>query len=338
LTHDAILKDLKKGNFKPVYFLHGEEPYFIDLISDWIEEHVLPEEQKAFNQSTLYGKDSEAEAIRDAASRLPMMAERQVIILKEAQEMRTLQDLEPYIKNPVPTTLLVIAHKHKKLKLNTRLGKAVKANEAQIVFFEAKKLYDNKVPAWISGFLKEKGLDIKPDAAALVAEYLGSDLSKVANELVKLALNLEGTNQVTTREVEQHIGISKDYNVFELQKAIGQRDLVKSNRIINYFAANPRKNPIQVVVASLFNYFSKLLLLHDSRELADKELAGQLRVNPYFLREYRAAGQNFNRLQVEKVILLLSEYDLKGKGVNYDGGGKPGGELLKEMVWRILHD
>ncbi len=338
MTFDSILKDLQKGQFKPVYFLHGEEPYFIDVISDWIEEHALPEEQKAFNQTILYGKDTEPQDIRDAASRLPMMAERQVIILKEAQEMRGLQDLEPYIQNPVPSTLLVIAHKHQKLKLNTRLGKAVKANSKQVVFFEAKKLYDNKVPAWITAFLKEKGLTIQPDAAALVAEYLGTDLSKVVNELDKLTLNLEGKTQITTREVEQHIGISKDYNVFELQKAIGQRDLAKSNRIVNYFAANPRKNPIQVVVASLYNYFSKLLQMHDLRGLGDKELASQIKVNPYFLREYRAAAQKFNRLQVEKAILLLSEYDLKGKGVNYDGGGKPGGELLKEMVWRILHD
>lgn len=337
MTYDAILKDLKKGSFKPVYFLHGEESYFIDVISDWIEKNALPEEQKAFNQTILYGKDSDPQTLRDAARRLPMMAERQVIVLKEAQEMKGLQELESYVKNPVPSTLLVIAHKHKKLRMNTRLGKVIKSNSEQVVFFEAKALYENKIPAWITAHLQDKGLDIQPDAAALVAEYLGTDLSKVVNELDKLTLNLEGKTKITPKEVEQHIGISKDYNVFELQKALGQRDLVKSNRIVNYFASNPRKNPIQVVVASLFNYFSKLLMLHDLRSLSDKDLAGKIKVNPYFLREYRAAAQKFNRPQVEKIILLLSEYDLKGKGVNYDGGGKPGGELLKEMIWRILH-
>ncbi len=337
MDFEALLSEIKQQNFKAVYFLHGDEAYFIDTLAKHIENATLPEEQKAFNQTIFYGKDTDVQQVVDTARRLPMMAEHQLILLREAQEMRGLQELAGYVSKPVPSTILVISHKHKKLNGNSSLAKALKGNKEQAVLFEAKKLYDNKVPGWVSNYLKAQKLEISPDAAALVGEYLGSDLSKVANELDKLALNLKGQQKITAQEVEAHIGISKDYNVFELQKALGQRDIAKSSRIIQFFASNPKKNPLQAVVASLYNYFSKLLVLHDLKSLPDKDLASKLRVNPYFLREYRVAGKQFNRLQVEKALLLLAEYDLKSKGVGYDGSGKSGGELLKEMIWRILN-
>ncbi|MEL7221992.1 MAG: DNA polymerase III subunit delta, partial [Bacteroidota bacterium] len=259
VTHQSILADIKKKQFSPVYFLHGPESYFIDTISAAIEAHALAEHEKAFNQTILYGKDADHLQIVDAARRFPMMAERQLVILKEAQDMRSIKQLENYIKKPTPTTVLVICHKHKKYNLNSNFGKAIKANA---VLFESKTLYDNQVPDWIANYLKAKKLKAGPEASSLLAEYLGNKLSKVANELDKLALNLPEGTDINQQQIEEHIGISKDYNVFEFQKALGLRNVLKTNRIVNYFIANPRSNPMPVIVGSLYNYFSKLYLFH----------------------------------------------------------------------------
>ena len=335
MAHKKIISELKKKNYQPVYFLHGTESYPIDLITDFIEKNVLSDEEKAFNQTIAYGKDADAVSIIDQARRYPMMADRQIIILKEAQEMRTLKEMQPYIENPTPSTLLVIAHKHKKLNMNTKLGKVLKAH-AEV--FEAKKLYDNQVPDWIAAYLKSNKLTIDPNACQLVAEYLGTDLSKIANELDKLAINLTPGTMVTTELVEQHIGISKDYNVFELQKVLARRDALKANRIVRYFSANPKKGPMPVVVASLYNFFQKVFLLHFHRHHSESEVLSALGLrSPFFLKEYRMAARNFNIPQTEKIMHLLKEYDLKSKGVGYISTGKPEGELLKELVWKILH-
>lgn len=335
MTHTQIIADIKKGQFKPVYFLHGKEAYFIDAISDAIEDHALAEHEKAFNQTILYGKDSDHLQVVDAARRYPMMAERQVVILKEAQDMRSLKSLQTYIEQPTPTTVLVICHKHKTLNLNSKFGKAVKQNG---VVFLAKKLYDNQVPEWIAGYLKQKKLKAGGSAAELLAEYLGTNLSKVANELDKLALNLPAGTEVTQDQIEQHIGISKEYNVFELQKALGQRNALKATRIVQYFIANPRKNPIQVIIGSLYNYFSKIYSFHAVAQSPEQEILQALGLRSrFFLREYRAAARQFPRSKTEGVISLLAEYDMKSKGVGYNMTGKPDGELLREMVWRILH-
>ncbi|MCB0556863.1 MAG: DNA polymerase III subunit delta [Phaeodactylibacter sp.] len=332
---NQILKELKAGQYHPIYFLHGEEPYFIDVVSDYIEDKVLGEAEKAFNQTIFYGKEVDHLAVLDTARRYPMMAQRQVVLIKEAQEMRSLADLLGYVEKPMETTLLVICHKHKKFNFNSKFGKALKQ---QAVVFESKSLYDNQVPDWIHAYLKGKKLAITPKAAELIAEYLGSALAKVANELDKLAINLPAGTEVTEKHVEAHIGISKDYNIFELQKALSQRDILQANRIVNYFADNPKKNPLPVLIGSLYSYFSKVYQFHFAKNLPEKELLTtlQLRSN-FFLREYRTAARNFPPAKAEQAITLLKEYDLKSKGVGYNSTGKPEGELMKELVWRLLH-
>lgn len=335
MTFEQIVTSIKKRDFKPVYFLHGTESYFIDAISDLIEEKLLTEGEKAFNQLILYGKDTNHLDVIDQARRYPMMSRYQLVMLKEAQEMRSLKELESYVKSPTPTTVLVICHKHKKLNMNTALGKKLKANA---VVFESKPLYDNQVPDWIVKYLKKKKLSISPPAAGIIAEYLGTSLSKIVNELDKLAINLEPGSEVTPKEVEMHIGISKDYNVFELQRAITNRDVLKANRIVQYFAANPKKGPMQVVVSSLYNFFSKVYMLHFLRNLTDQEVLKVLNLrSAWFLKEYRLAARNFNRPKTEQVIGILKDYDLKSKGVGYNNTGKPDGDLLKEMIWKLLH-
>lgn len=333
MTYSEILKSLRAKQYKPVYFLHGAESYFIDAISKYVEDNVLSEGEKSFNQLVFYGKDADAKTIIDAASRYPMMAPYQVILLKEAQEMRTLSDLLPYIKKAVPTTILVICHKHKKLDARTKFGKTVKEHA---VVFESKPLYDNQVADWIVDYLKSKKFGIQTSAAQLIGEYLGTNLSKVVNELDKLVINLPAGTTVDEKNVQDNIGISKDYNVFELQRALGARDVVKANRIINYFIANPKKNPLVLLVGTLYNYFSKVYMLHFLRHSADRELLPILKLrSEYFLKEYRMAARNYNLSRIKKVIHLLKEYDLRSKGVDNDSTKE--GELMKELVWKILH-
>lgn len=335
LEYGQILQELRNKQYRPVYFLHGEESYFIDEIAHFVEKNVLTESERAFNQTTFYGKDVNHMDVVDTARRYPMMASRQVVLLKEAQDMKSLAELLTYVERPMESTLLVICHKHKRYNFNSKFGKALKKNA---LVFESKPLYDNQVPAWISAYLKSKKLKITPRASELIAEYLGADLSKVANELDKLAINLPPGTEVNDQHIEANIGISKDYNIFELQRALGQRDVLKANRIINYFAANPRKNPMPVLIGALYSYFSKVYMYHAAKNLPEKELLTtlQLRSN-YFLKEYRATARNFPPAQAEKAITLLKEYDLKSKGVGYNNTGKPEGELMKELVWRLLH-
>lgn len=283
----------------------------------------------------LYGKDADFQAVVDNARRYPMMAPRQVVILKEAQDMKSLGELVNYVERPTPSTILVICHKYKKVNMATKIGKALKANA---VVFEAKSLYDNQVPDWIANYLKKRKLSINSDAAALLAEYLGTELSKVANELDKLQLNIPAGTLITNKHIEDNIGISKDYNVFELQKALSQRDVLKSNRIINYFASNPRKNPLPGIISSLYNYFSKVYMLHFIKQLPEADMLRTLEIgSAFFLKEYRAAARSFPLAKTEAILQLLKSYDLKSKGVDYNSTGKPDGELLKELVWHILH-
>lgn len=335
MTFEQILSSLKKKEFHPVYFLHGTEDYYIDAISDYVEKKVLSESERAFNQSILYGKESDHLAVIDQARRYPMMSKHQVIVLKEAQEMRSLKKLETYIENPTPSTILLICHKHKKLNLNTVFGKKLKAKS---IVFESKPLYDNQVPDWVVRYLKGKKLSISAQTAGIVAEYLGTKLSKIVNELDKLALNLPAGSQVTPPHIEKYIGISKDYNVFELQKALTHRDILKANRITKYFAANPKKGPMPAVVSSLYNFFSKVYMLHFLRNLSDQEVLQALKLrSAFFLKEYRLAARNFNLHKTEQVLAILKEYDLKSKGVDYISTGKTDGELFREMVWKLLH-
>ncbi len=335
MTFSQIITDLKKKQYKPVYFLHGNESYFIDAIANYIEKNVLSDGEKSFNQTILYGKEIDFKQVVDTARRYPMMAPYQVVIVKEAQEMRTLNDLVTYVEQPAETTILVLCHKHKRFDSRKKLGKVLKK---KAVLFESKKLYDNQLPDWIHNYLSQKGFTIKPAASALIAEYLGTDLSKVVNELDKLAINLPKGTAITQQHIQSNIGISKDYNVFELQKALGQKQVTKVNRIVQYFSANPKKNPMVMMVGSLYNYFSKIYMLHFLRNSGDQDILKALKLgSSYFLREYKAAARNFSRPQTEKVLSILKEYDLKSKGVDNNTMSNPDSELMKELVWRILH-
>lgn len=333
MTYKEIIKSLKEKQFKPVYFLHGAESYYIDAISSYIEKKVLSEGERSFNQTIFYGKDTDPKTLIDTASRYPMMAPYQVVILKEAQEMKKLADLQPYLAKAVPTTILVICHKHKKFDARTKFAKKVKEHA---LVFESKPLYDNQVPDWINDYLRDKKMKINPAGSQLIAEYLGSKLSNIANELDKLSINLPAGTEINEKHIQDNIGISKDYNVFELQRALGGKNVLKANRIVNYFIANPRKNPLVVVVGILYNYFSKVYMLHFLRNSPDREVSKALKLrSDYFLREYKMAARNYPLSKTTRVIGLLKEYDLKSKGVNNDS--VPEGELLKELIYKVLH-
>nr|WP_256534297.1 DNA polymerase III subunit delta [Lewinella sp. JB7] len=317
--------------------LHGEEAYFIDQLEEAIEQHALQEHERAFNQTILYGKDTEYLQVIDAARRFPMMAERQLIILREAQDMRDLKELAAYAAKPAPTTVLVISHKHKKLNGNFALTKNIKQTG---IVFESKGLYDNKVPNWITGYLRDRKYRIQPEASNLLAEFLGTSLGKITNELDKLMLNLAPGTEITTQIVEEQVGVSKDYNVFELQRAIGHHDTAKSARILHYFRANPKAAPLPMVTGSLYNYFSKVFLLkelHRKRE-SRSEIMKTLGLRfDFFLDDYETTARNYSEGDLHTLFALLREYDLKSKGVDSNLAGKGEHELLKEMVWKMMN-
>lgn len=345
MDYNTIISELKKKVYRPVYFLMGDEPYFIDIISDHIEQHVLDESEKEFNQSVLYGRDVTAAEVIGAAKRFPMMSEYQVVIVKEAQDIKDLikkekedkkdrdkqrSAFELYLENPLPSTILVFCYKYKSLDKRTSVAKLIDKNA---VLFESKKLYDNQVPDWINNYLKAKNFSINQRAAGLLAEYLGTSLSKITNELDKLIINLPPNSEISAEHIQTNIGISKDYNVFELHGAIGKKEVLKANRIINYFAANPSDNPMVMTISSLYGYFCKLLTYH---HLSDKKMAASaLGVNPYFVKEYEVAARNYNVGKLKSIFSFLREYDLKSKGV--DRGSATEGELLKELIFKILH-
>lgn len=343
MTSDQIIKDLQAKKYSPVYFLHGDEPFYIDKISDYIEAHALAEDEKAFNQHVLYGKDTDKLSLISLASRFPMMAQRQVVIVREAQEMKNLipkkgeeektdrDALIEYILKPAPTTILVFCHKYKTIDGRSRLAKAVQKNA---VLFESKKMWDDKLPDWITNFVHSKKYRISPAASVLLAEYLGNDLSKISGEIDKLMLNLKSETQITPEHIETYIGISKDYNVFEFHKALGKKDVLKANRIAQHFAANERENPFVVTMGTLYTYFSKILIYHSLKDKSRENVASSLGINPYFISEYETAVRNYPLEKTKQVISHLRNYDVRSKGV----GSNPGqGELLRELVFRILH-
>ena len=327
-----IVADIRNGNIKPIYFLFGEEPYYIDKISQFIEKNILTEEEKGFNQMVLYGKEASIDEIVGNAKRYPMMAERQVVIVKEAQELsRTIEQLVDYAENPQPTTVLVICYKYKKLDKRKKLYKSVSKHG---VLFESKKLYENQVSEWLRKVLHGKGYSISHKAAIVLVEYLGTDLSRISNELDKLTLVLPKESQITPADIEEHIGISKDYNNFELKKAIGERNVLKATRIVNYFAQNPKDNPFVLTVSLLHNFFSQLLQYHGLNDHSPKNVASALRVNPYFVGEYQIAAKNYPMKKVSSIISHLREMDLKGKGVG--ATAIPQSDLLKELMVKIF--
>ncbi len=339
MEYQAILKAIRAGEYAPVYFLHGEEDFFMDQLVSDLEKRVLKPEERAFNQTILYGRDlPTAQPLIDVARRYPMMAERQLIVLREAAEMKDLQGLQKYIEQPLDSTVLVVLHKHKRLDLRSGLAKALKKNP-KVVLFESKRLYDNQVPDWIISEVKRRGLQIVPEAAELMAEYLGTDLARIAGEIEKLGLNLPKGETVDAAAVERYVGISREYNPFELQRALARGDRRKIWRILSYFQANPKSAPMPLVVASLYGFYSKLLKYLALRQMSERELLQAMGLrSTYFLREYREAARRFRRADVERAIALLHEYDLKSKGVGFNSSSPAAqGELLRELIWKLLH-
>lgn len=333
VTYEEIISDLKNRIFKPVYFLAGEEPYFIDLITEYIEEKVLAEAEKAFNQIIIYGDDTNIPSIIDTARRYPMMASHQVLIIKEAQTLKKLEDLIIYLDKPLHSTILVFCYKYKTLDKRTRLFKTL---ETQGVYFESVRIRDYLIPGWIERYLMTKGIKTDPSASAMLTEFLGTDLHKIVNELDKLIITLpEGRPVITTTLIERNIGISKDYNNFELQKAIGEKDILKANMIIHYFANNPKENPINLTISSLFGYFSKLLTYHYTTDKSKNNVAAALKVNPFFVKDYEIAATKYNVSKTVQIISLLRTYDMRSKGFG-DPGTEPG-DLMKELIYKILH-
>lgn len=327
-----IVSDIKSGNIKPIYFLMGEESYYIDKIAEYIEKNVLTEEERGFNQMVMYGKEVSIDEIVSNAKRYPMMAEKQVIIVKEAQHLsRTIENLLSYADSPQPSTVLVFCYKYGKLDKRKKIYKSIQKTG---VLFESKKLYDNQVSDWIRMVLQGKGYSISPKAAILLVEYLGTDLSKINNELEKLQLVIPKDVEISPAAIEEHIGISKDFNNFELKKAIGERDILKATRIIHYFAQNPKDNPFVVTVTLLHNFFSQLLQYHGMSDHSSKNVASTLGINPYFVKEYQTAARNYPMKKVSQVISYLREMDLKGKGVG--GASLSQADLLKELLVKII--
>ncbi|GGI57792.1 DNA polymerase III subunit delta [Winogradskyella haliclonae] len=310
----------------------GEEAYYIDKISDFIENNILDEAEKGFNQMVLYGRDISIDDIVSNAKRYPMMAERQVVIVKEAQDLsRTIEKLVDYANNPQPTTVLVINYKYKKIDKRKALYKALQKTG---LVLESKKLYDNQVPDWIRRVLSGQGYTITPKASQMLVEFLGTDLSKIENELNKLKIVLPKDSQITPEAIEENIGISKDFNNFELRKAVGERNMAKAFRIVKYFGDNPKDNPMVVTVSLLFNFFSQLLQYHGLNDKSPRSVASALKINPYFVNEYTSAARNFPMKNVSRAVAILRDFDVKGKGVG--ANATPQGDLLKELLVKIF--
>jgi len=328
-----IVEDVKNLDVKPIYFLMGEEAYYIDKISDYIEKNLLKEEEKGFNQMVLYGRDVTVEEIISQAKRYPMMAERQVVIVKEAQDLvRTIEKLVSYAENPQPSTVLVICYKYKSLDKRKKLGKIIAQKG---VLFESKKLYENQVGEWISSNLKDRGYEIEPKAVHMLVEFLGTNLAKIDNELEKLSLILASGTKITAVHIEDNIGISKDYNNFELRKAVGEKQYVKANQIINYFAENPKTNPLIMTISLLNSFFTQLLMYHGLKDKGRINAAKMLKISPYFVSDYQRAAANYPMRKVAQVISYLRDADVKNKGVG--ASSMTQADILKQLLFKIMH-
>lgn len=333
MSYDEITKELKKGIYRPIYFLMGDEPYFIDLICDYIAKNALSEADKGFNQLIMYGKDTDTLGIIHAARKYPMMAQRQVVIVKEAQNIKEIEDLTAYAENPLNSTILVVCYKYKTLDKRKKLSKLV---EQTGVLFESKKLYENQVPKWIEAYAKSIGVSLEAKAVLLLAEFLGNDLSGIVLSIEKLKVAVpKDVKTITADLIEYNIGFSKDYNNFELQSAVVNRDVLKATKIVRAFAKNTKANPIQVTIVTLFGFFQKLMVYHYLPDKSQPSVASALKIGPYFVKEYETAARNYNARKVVKIISLLREFDMKSKG--FGSPTTDGGELLSELIFKIMH-
>ncbi|MFZ5553576.1 MAG: DNA polymerase III subunit delta [Bacteroidota bacterium] len=327
-----ILRDLKNRIYHPVYFLCGEEPFYIDKIADFVEANVLNEMEKEFNFSILYGQDIKIPELVASCKRYPMMSEYQVIIVKEAQNIDKIEELKPYVENPVKSTILVLCYKYKTIDRRKEFGKII---DKKSVYFNSEKVADYKLAQWIEQYVKEEKLKIGPRQSALLAEFLGNDLSKIANEIEKLKIFVPDGAEITDDIIQKNIGISKDYNVFELQNALGEKDILKSNRIITYFAQNEKSHPVFTLIPSLYGYYTKIMRYHLVSTKPAREIAAELGVHEFFVRDYARYAKNYSPGKCVKIFEYLLEADLKSKGV--DTTGMEGGDIMKELVYKILH-
>ncbi len=332
MKYEEIIRDLKNKVYHPIYFLMGEESYFIDQITNYIDAQVLDEAEKEFNQTVVYGRDTNVMDVISMAKRFPMMANHQVVIVKEAQHLKKIEDLESYVNQPVNSTLLVFCYKYKTLDkrkaFTKNLGK-------KAVVFTSQKMRDYQIPDWISGYLKDRQYKIGPAATKLLSEYLGNDLNKISNELDKLMILVDRQTEITPQIIESNIGISKDFNVFELQNALGKKDVYKANQIINYFTSNTKAHPFVLTISSLYTYFSKIMQFHYLKDKNERSVAAALKVHPFFVKDYKIAAAHYSPGKVARIISYLREYDLKSKGVN--NASASDGELTKELIYKILH-
>ena len=332
-SYEQILTDLRKKVYSPVYFLMGEEPYYIDVLSDFIQNNVLNETEKEFDQTILYGKDVDINIVINAAKRYPMMGTHQVLIVKEAQLIKDWDNLVHYLSKPLKSTILVFCYKYgtpdKRKKWVLELNKVA-------TVYESSKLRDYEVGSWISKYCKSKNVAIDEKAAAMLSDFLGTDLSKLVHELEKLVLTKPaGTQSITPELVEKNIGISKDFNVFELQAALINRDVLKANRIIHYFSENKKANPMVLVLAQLFKFFSELMLYHYLPDKSQGAVASELKINPYFVKDYQKASQVFGAWKTMNIISFIRDTDSRYKGI--DNPSTDEGDLLKELIFKILH-
>ena len=337
-TFEQILRDLENKVYSPIYFLHGEEAFFIDEIISYIENNVLEEEFKAFNQTVVYGRDVSAREVADLCRRFSMMGNYQLVIVKEAQDLtannRKLDDLESYFDNPQKDTILVLGFKHKKVDKRKSFYKKLKKSD-NVILLETKKLYDSKIPAWVDSFVKSKDYTIDPVSTRLLADHVGSDLGRLVNEIKKLFITASESKKITPETIEANIGISKDFNIFELTNALGARDVYKAQRIVHYFAANPKDNPLQMITVMLYNYFVKVFLYHRFKGKNRNEIASSIGVSPFFVDDYAKAARNYSPQAIRKIITEIRYLDLKSKGYGAIDAKDYG--PLSEFIYMCIH-
>ena len=331
MSAEKIIGDWKKKNFKPVYWLEGDEPYYIDMVVNFAEHHILTESEAGFNLTIFYGRDADWPSVVNACMRYPMFAEKQVVLLKEAQHMKDIDKLEGYVSKPLSSTIFVIAYKDKKLDGRTKFNKVIKEKGE---LFTTKKLYDNQLPEWTSQMISSHGLTISAKALTLLVDHIGNDLNRLQNEVEKLSVNLATRKNITEEDIETYIGISKEFNVFELQDAIAQKNLAKAIRIIQYFAANPKAGPIQLLLPTLYSYFSKIYTIYGMDNKSEQSLFSLFR-NNFAVKAAQLAMSNYGYEGVERIILLLHQYNLRSIGIH--DGGTDDADLMKEMVVKMMH-
>ena len=332
MTASSIIANWKNKEFKPVYWLEGDEDYFIDEVMDYAEKEILSESEAEFNQTIFYGKDANWADIINACRRYPMFADRQVVLLKEGQQMKEIERLESYIENPLPSTILVVSYKGKTLDGRQKFSKLIK-KKGEV--FLSKKMFENQLPGWVKDYLQANGFSIRPKALLLLVDHIGNDLSRIVNEVDKLSLNLGKEKNITEDDIEKFIGISKEYNIYEFQNSLSRKDQAKAIRIIQYFEANPKAVPIQLILPSLYSYFSKILPIYQMHDKSEKAIKPLFNYNPLLTEQVMETLKNYSFLEMEQVILLLHNSNLKSIGIGSLGIST--GALLKELSYKIMN-